>query len=150
MDQIVKQCIDGRKDAFKLSYEINDKALEKRIDDLFKKIYELGEKCKDSMDFETQFASSPLNKEYTDLFTEIAEKCRPIIHNSEPDHHVKSDKEQMKDEIKSDAKYLVKDLTMPARRAAREEFDKKMRDTPLGKVEQLNNTAWVFKRIFKK
>ncbi len=39
---------------------------------------------------------------------------------------------------------------MPARRKAREAFDKKMRDTPLGKIEQASNTASVLGRLFKK
>ena len=36
------------------------------------------------------------------------------------------------------------------RRKAREKFDAKMRDTPLGKVEQASNTLNVFRRLFKK
>ena len=148
MDNIVKQSIDGRYMAFSNSYELTD-VYKKKVDELFKKINELGEKASDAMDFESKFAASPLNKEYTDLFTEIATNCKCII--PEPvENDVKSDKEQLKDEIIGDVKYAVKDLTLPARRKAREEFDSKMRDTPLGKIEQASNTLNVFKRIFKK
>ncbi len=39
---------------------------------------------------------------------------------------------------------------MPARRIARDKFDQKMRDTPLGKIEQASNMTYLFKRFFKK
>ena len=149
MDSVVKQCIDGRKVAFTASYEITDN-YQKIIDELFKKIEEFGYSCSDAMDFENKFAVSPLNKEYTDLFTEIATNCKPIIKDVPKDETVQSDKEYLKNEALDEAKYLAKDLSMPVRRKAREEFDKKMRDTPLGKIEQASNTAWVFKRFFGK
>ena len=148
MNEYVKQSIEGRRMAFSSSYELND-IYKKKVDELFKRIEEFGNSCNDAMDFETKFASSPLNKEYTDLFTEIATNCKYIL-PPPVDSDVKSDSEYLRDEAISDAKYLAKDLTMPVRRAAREEFDKKMRDTPLGKIEQASNTAWVFKRIFGK
>ena len=148
MNEYVKQSIEGRRMAFSSSYELND-IYKKKVDELFKRIEEFGNSCNDAMDFETKFMASPLNTEYNNLFTEIATNCKYILPppvNSD----VKSDAEYLRDEAISDAKYLAKDLTMPVRRAAREEFDKKMRDTPLGKIEQASNTAWVFKRIFGK
>lgn len=147
MDQFIKNSIDARYNAFTSSYVINDD-LKKKIDDLFKKINKLGEESKDVMDFENKFASSPLNNEYTNLFTEIASSSQVIIPKSVDEE--KSKTSEVMDEIASDAKYLVDDITMPARRKAREELDSKLRDTPLGKIEQLSNTANVFKRIFKK
>ena len=148
MDDVIKQCIDGRKLAFSSAYELTDN-YKKKVDELFKKIEDFGKTCNDAMDFETKFAASPLNKEYTDLFTEVAANCKYIL-PPPVDADVKSDKEQLKDEVVSDAKYLAKDLTMPLRRKAREKFDSEMRNTPLGKIEQASNTAWIFKRIFKK
>lgn len=148
MDSGIKQCIEGRKVAFTTSYEITN-AYQKKIDALFEKIEELGKACSDAMDFETKFTSSPLNKEYNDLFTEIATNCKYIL-PPPVETEGKSNKAFVADEIMSDVKYLADDITMPARRKAREEFDKKMRDTPLGKIEQASNTAWLFKRIFKK
>ncbi len=149
MDSIVKQCIDGRKLAFSSAYELTD-VYKKKIDELFKRIEEFGNTCKDSMEFETKFASSPLNTEYTNLFTEVSQNCKYILPPPVDNPDVKSDKEQMVDEVLSDAKYIAKDLSMPARRKAREAFDSKMRDTPLGKIEQASNTAWVIKRLFGK
>ena len=148
MDSIVKQCIDGRKLAFSSAYELTD-VYKKKIDELFKRIEVFGETCSDSMDFETKFASSPLNKEYTDLFTEVASNCKYIL-PPVVETEGKSNKQQIAEEVLSDAKYIAKDLTMPARRKAREAFDSKMRDTPLGKIEQASNTMWVVKRLFGK
>ena len=149
MDSVVKSCIDGRRMAFSSAYELTD-VYKKKVDDLFKRIEDFGKDCTDAMDFETKFASSPLNKEYTDLFTEVASNCKYILPPPVDNPNVKSDAEYYKEEAISDAKYLAKDLTMPARRKAREEFDKKMRDTPLGKIEQASNTASVFRRLFRK
>ena len=149
MDSVVKSCIDGRRMAFSSAYELTD-VYKKKVDELFKRIEEFGKTCTDAMDFETKFASSPLNKEYTDLFTEVASNCKYILPPPVDNPNIKSDAEYYKEEAISDAKYLAKDLTMPARRKAREEFDKKMRDTPLGKIEQASNTAWVVKRLFGK
>jgi hypothetical protein len=149
MDSIVKQCIDGRKLAFSSAYELTD-VYKKKIDELFKRIEDFGNTCKDSMEFETKFATSSLNTEYTSLFTEVSQNCKYILPPPVDNPDVKSDKEQMVDEVLSDAKYIAKDLSMPARRKAREVFDSKMRDTPLGKIEQASNTAWVIKRLFGK
>lgn len=149
MNEYIKQSIDSRRIAFTNSYELTEE-FQQKINELFEKIEELGKKCNDVMDFEKKFAASSLNKEYTNLFTEIATNCKPIIPETIFDTNIKSDKEYLKDEVLSEAKYLAKDITMPARRKAREEFDKKLRDTPLGKIEQASNTISVFRRMFKK
>ena len=150
MNEYVKTSIDGRRMAFSSAYELTD-VYKKKVDDLFKRIEDFGKDCSDAMDFETKFASSTLNKEYTDLFTEVSQNCKYILPPPvEGDTAGRSNKEAIMDEVMSDVKYAVKDATMPARRAAREAFDSKMRDTPLGKIEQAKNTAWVFKRMFGK
>ena len=150
MNEYVKQSIEGRKMAFSSAYELTD-AYKKKVDELFARIEDFGKNCTDAMDFETKFMASPLNTEYTNLFTEVASNCKYILPPPvEGDTAGRSNKEAIADEIMSDVRYAAKDLTMPARRKAREEFDKKMRDTPLGKIEQASNTAWVFKRMFGK
>ena len=68
---MIKQSIDSRRDAIKASFEV-DAGVQKKIDALFNEIEKLGEKCKDAGEFEVEFAKSPLNQEYLDLFTEIA------------------------------------------------------------------------------
>lgn len=149
MNEYVKGSIEGRKIAFSSAYELTD-VYQKKVDELFKRIEDFGKNCTDAMDFESKFMASPLNKEYTDLFTEVATNCKYILPPPVDNPDVKSDKEYIRDEILSDVKYAAKDLSMPARRKAREAFDSKMRDTPLGKIEQANNTMWVVKRLFGK
>jgi len=148
MNDVIKQCIDGRRMAFSSAYELTD-TYQKKVDELFKRIEDFGKDFTDAMDFETKFMASPLNKEYTDLFTEVSQHCKYIL-PPPVETEGRSNKEAVMDEVMSDVKYVVNDVTMPARRAAREEFDKKMRDTPLGKLEQASNTAWVVKRLFGK
>lgn len=74
MNDIVKQSIDGRKTAIFNSYNITDQGILDKIEDLFKRINEFGEKFDDVGAFESEFASSPLNNEYINIFTEIAQK----------------------------------------------------------------------------
>ena len=71
MDEYIEQSIDGRKNAIGATYEVSAE-MQKKIDALFDEIKKLGAKCKDVGDFEAQFAASPLNKKYLDLFTEVA------------------------------------------------------------------------------
>ena len=149
MNEYVKQSIDSRKIAFTNAYKLTDE-YQKKVNELFNKIEDFGRECNDAMDFETKFSTSSLNQEYIDLFSEIATKCEVITRDETLDPTVKSDKEYLMDEVKSEAKYVIDDITMPARRKAREEFDSKLRDTPLGKLEQASNTLSVFRRIFKK
>ena len=76
MDKNVKQSIDARRDAFGASFKI-DAGMQKKIDALFAEIEKLGAKCGDAGEFEAEFAKSPLNQKYLDLFTEVASSCAP-------------------------------------------------------------------------
>jgi len=145
MDESIKNSIKARYDAFEISYVLTSD-MKKEIDDLFDQIEEFGKTCKDAMDFETKFSSSPLNQEYVNMFTKVAKKCKV----KGLDINDESKAKRVAEEVGSEAKYLAKDLTMPARRRARMEFDSKMRNTPLGKIEQANNTFWLFKKIKNK
>ena len=71
MDKYIKQSIVSRKKAIFDAYEVGV-GEEKKIDALFSEIEKMGSKCKDVGEFETEFAKSPLNQQYLDLFTEIA------------------------------------------------------------------------------
>ena len=148
MDSGVKMAIDARHDAFKNAYELTDE-FNSEIEALFKKIYDFGTNCKDAMDFENKFQSSSLNEEYTNLFMKVGTKCKLKKYESNDEYVEESKSKKVLDEASSDAKYLMDDLTMPARRQARMKMDSKLRDTPLGKIEQARNTFYLFKR-FKK
>lgn len=73
MDKYINQSITARRGAFGANFEIDAEA-QGKIDALFAEIEKLGAKCKDVGEFETEFAKSPLNQRYLDLFTEIATK----------------------------------------------------------------------------
>jgi len=148
MDNNVKASIDARYVAFENSYELTPDA-KKDIDELFNKINEFGKTCKDCMDFEAKFAFSDLNKEYMDMFTKISKKCK--VKQFEQDNEPQQSKAgRIAGKIAGDAKYLADDLSMPARRKAREEMDSKLRDTPYGKIEQINNMSWLGRRFINR
>ena len=147
MDNGVKAAIDARKMAFANAYELTNE-FDKKIDELFKKIYKFGESCSDAMDFENKFSSSPLNEEYMNLFVKIGSKC-PAKKYDSGESTTESNGKKIFDEASSDAKYVMDEITRPARSQARMEMDSKLRDTPLGKVEQASNMFHLFKR-FKK
>lgn len=128
MDNIIKQSINSRKEAFTNAYDIKDEKIINKIDDLFKRVEELGNECKDIMEFETKFASSPLNTEYTNLFTEIASSCSPIVYESES---IPENSNTVADEFKDDLKFAAREATQPLRRAAHQEAYDKVRDIPV-------------------
>ena len=150
MNDMVKMSIDGRRNAFFSAYEINDDNIKKEIDELFTKIEEFGKDCKDSTQFETAFATSPLNTEYINLFTKVAQSCKPIVYESTP-IDVKSDEQIAKEELESELKYQAREATLPARRIAREAVDSAARRTPiLGDVIQAKQTMDLFGKFRKK
>ena len=128
MDENIKNSINARKIAFTNAYEIND-TIQKEIDELFSRIEAFGNTCNDVMDFETKFASNPLNTEYINLFTKIATTCKPITYES--DNDVKSDAEYVKDEVVSDLKYAADEVARPVRRQVKGAIYDKMRDIPV-------------------
>jgi hypothetical protein len=130
MNEYVKMSIDARKNAFFNAYEITNDSIKNKIEDLFNRINEFGSTCSDAQDFETKFASSPLNTEYINLFTEVATSCTPITYESEP-RDVQTTGEYIMSDIESEARYIADDLSMPARRAARQEAYDKARDIPI-------------------
>ena len=150
MNDMVKMSIDGRKNAFYSAYEINDASIKKEIDELFDKIYDFGKDCKDAQEFETAFATSSLNTEYINLFTKVAQSCKPIVYESAPTN-VKSDEQIAKEELESELRYQAREATLPARRVAREAVDSAARRTHiLGDVIQAKQTMDLFSRFRKK
>ena len=148
MDSNIKNSIKARYNSFSYSYELSDE-YKKRIDQLFSEINEFGKTCTDVADFETKFATSDLNKKYMDLFMEVGQKCKPNVFDSNENPEDNEVIKSIIDEASSEAKYQSESILQPARRKMRAEVDSKLRDTPLGKVEQVSNLHYLFKR-FKK
>ena len=143
MDTYTKQSIDARYNAFFNAYDINDETIKNKIEDLFVRIKELGEEAKDNGDFEAKLASSPLNTEYINLFTEVATKCKMKDQVAAP---VYNEEEHQKESLKSETKHIVEEVTRPVRRRIRWIVQDAMRDTPLGTVEQLSNLKGLFNK----
>ena len=132
MDDLIKNSIDSRKDSIFNVYEVKDKNLLKEIDDLFDKMRDLGKTCKDLNEFEAKLASSSLNQEYIDLFTKIAQSSNYILKaNDTLPSHVKSTGEEIAEDVADEARYRMKEATLPARRIAREQAESKLRSTPI-------------------
>lgn len=132
MDDMIKNSIDSRKNSIFTIYEVNDKKLLKEIDNIFEKMEDLGKSCKDVMDFETKLASSSLNQEYIELFSKIAQSSNSHLNNGEYEEtEVKTTGEEIAGELASEARYQMKEATLPARRIAREAAEKKLRSTPI-------------------
>ena len=71
MDESIKLSIDARKNTLLNSYQVDEKT-KQEIEALFSEMEKLGSVCKDSGEFETKLAASPLNQQYIDLFTKVA------------------------------------------------------------------------------
>ena len=151
MNELIKASIDSRLNAFYNAYDITQVDIKNKIEDLFKRIEEFGSTCSDNMDFETKFATSPLNQEYIELFTLVATSCPAKKIETTDNSDVKSDSEYVKDEIVSDIKYAADDLTQPIRRQAYQQAYDKARDIPVvGEVMNAKQHFDFFSRFKKK
>ena len=131
----IKTAIESRKNAFFSAYDIKDKAVLKKIDDLFARIEEFSKTCSDYADFEAKFAASPLNQEYIALFTEVAQgstsKLQPI---DDTPKDTRSDAEIIADEALDDARFAAKEALSPLRHEAYEARTKLLRSTKVGEA----------------
>ena len=150
----IETAIKSRKDAFFAAYDIKDESLLKEIEDLFDRISEFGKACSDYMDFETKFATSPLNQEYINLFTKAAttgtSKLQPVQENNEPEI---SEEERLQAEMADDLRFATKEATQPLRHQAYMAGTEAMRSTKVGNaLFNLNNhleTANHFRKLAK-
>lgn len=121
MNEILKASIDSRRNALFASYDIKDPGNLKIIDDYFKKVEEFAKDYNDVMEFETAFASSPLQQEYSNLFVQIM-NTENTIDGVAP--VVDIEEYTPTDELKDDLERAV-------RRRARQDAYDKVRDVPI-------------------
>lgn len=122
MNEILKPSIESRKTALFSCYDIKDPGNLKTIEEYFKKLEEFAKDYNDVMEFETAFASSPLSKEYSDLFVQIM-NTESTTDGKAPVHE-KEEEYTIQDELKDDMERAV-------RRKARQEAYDKVRDIPV-------------------
>ena len=77
MNEMVKSKIDERKNSIYNAYEIENQELLNKVEEYFKRLEEFASKYDNALDFEAVFSSSPMNQEYTDIFTEVSLNCPP-------------------------------------------------------------------------
>ena len=142
MNDIIKPSIESRKQALFSSYDIKDEGNLKTIDDYFKRLEEFAKDYNDVMAFETAFASSPLCKEYSDLFVQIMNtECTtdgkaPVVDVQE--------EYTVQDELRDDMKRAV-------RRKMRQDAYDQARDVPiLGEAMTAKQHFDLFSRFRKK
>lgn len=148
MDEQIRNSIDVRKNSIYDYYNLND-AMNSKVEDYFKRVEEFAGDCKDVADFETKFQASPLSQEYMGLFTELATSCTPKgAIKGQMDAFKQRD---FKQDFEEDLEYQLKDASMPARRAAREQVDRQLRSTPiLGDAIQAKQTFDLFGKFRRK
>lgn len=135
MDEFVKQSIDARKNAIGANYKISTE-MQKKIDALFSEIEKLGTKCKDVGEFEAEFAKSPLNQKYLDLFTEIATNSQAKASATEmPEATKKELEKKMAGGIAAGAAENIADQAIhkvvPTRAAVHQKMYDEVRDVPV-------------------
>ena len=142
MNEILKPSIESRRTALFSSYDIKDSGNLKTIEEYFKKLEEFAKDYNDIMEFETAFASSPLSKEYSDLFVQIM-NTESTIDGKAPVHE-KEEEYTIQDELKDDMERAV-------RRKARQEAYDKVRDIPVvGEAMSVKQHFDFFNRFRKK
>lgn len=142
MNEILKPSIESRKTALFSSYDIKDPGNLKTIEDFFKKLEDFAKDYNDVMEFETAFASSPLSKEYSDLFVQIMNTENTT--DGKAPVQEKEEEYTLHDELKDDMERAV-------RRKARQEAYDKVRDIPVvGEAMSVKQHFDFFNRFRKK
>ena len=127
MNENVKNSIDARKNALYSTYEITDDKLKKEIDELFDKIYDFGKDINDQMEFESKFQASPLNQEYINMFTKVAQ-ASPMVKDIQNQTNIASEAANMAlDEVEMG----LDSLTHPMRHQAYQAANDAIRDIPV-------------------
>ena len=134
MNDLVKNSVESRKTAISSAGEIKNEEIKKKLEDFFRRLEEYASKYDDVMKFESDFASSDLNKEYMNLFTEIM-----------------TDGQKKENVVTDSLKYeMTEGLASTVRgRAHRAAYDK-ARDIPVvGDILSANRTIGFFSRFRK-
>lgn len=142
MNEILRPSIESRRTTLFSQYDIKDPGNLQAIDNYFKKLEEFAKDYNDVMEFETAFASSPLCKEYSDLFVQIM-NTEHTIDGKAPVVDVEEEY-TVQDELRDDMERAV-------RRRARQDAYNAARDVPiLGEAMTAKQHFDLFSRFRKK
>ncbi|MBQ9029513.1 hypothetical protein IJ114_01950 [Candidatus Saccharibacteria bacterium] len=149
MDENIKASIEARKTAITNTYELKGSAIKQKYDAVFQKMEELGRTSKDVMDFETKLAASPINQEYTELFTEIA--TQNISLNNVASAAGKSTGEMVAEEVIHQTGSRLKSAVVPTRASVHQAAFDKVRDIPgVGEALEIKQGFDLLSRFKKK
>ncbi len=122
MNNIIKASIESRKTAIFAAYDVKDQGNLKAIDNFIERLEEFAKDYDDVTEFETNFATSPLAKEYSDLFVQIMQ-TESTVDGVPPVQEV-SEEYTMQDE-------LVDDINRHTRRRVKQAAYDKARSMPI-------------------
>ena len=155
MDEYVQNSINVRRSTIYDNYHNVPPEIEAKINDIFERMMEFGEKYTDVLEFENDFALSDLNNEYIAIFTDLATVNGPGTVSFKdsafnPKNYSDVDlKEMAKDTIKQDIKYHIKDTIVAKRHETAIERDQALREIPIvGEVIQAKRTMDTLGRVF--
>lgn len=149
MNDLVKGCVESRKTAIFSTYDIKNQDTLNKIEDFFKRLESFADNYNDAMQFETALASSELNKEYMELFTQIA--TNETAKNISTMQEAVSNANETKSEAQELAEEIADDVTHSVRRQARQQAYDKVRDIPVvGDVLNVKQHIDFFSRFKKK
>ena len=139
MNKDIKLTIDARKNAIFSSYNVDDKKMIDKIDNLFDRINKFGEEFKDVGEFEKEFASSSLNTEYINIFTELAQQ------------QINVEKPNIGATIVDSLGSEIKNSVMPSRAVMADKRDSAIRNIPVvGDVIDAKQKIDLFNKFSKK
>ena len=117
MEDIIKNCVESRKNAIMAAYKGDNQELLDEINSYFERLEEYAKGFESITDFESKFAISSLASEYTNLFTKV------MTQGEEPEKE-----ESLASEV---GKEVADDVYRYGRRKARQEAYDKVRDIPV-------------------
>lgn len=152
MDQYVLSAIEVRRKSIFETYIIDDQDFIAKANDVFKKMESLGESCASVMEFESQFAASPLYNEYYNLCLEAGQKFKvnPQAMKTEIPNSNYTSADVVK-EAEEWTEYAIDSATQPLRNQAYVQVRDAVESIPgVGEVAQASRTVGVFKKLFGK
>ena len=155
MDEYIQNSINVRKSTIYDNYHNVPPEIEAKINDIFERMVEFGEKYTDVLEFENDLQQSDLNKEYVAIFTDLAMVNGPDSISFKdsafnPKNYSSDDlKTIAKDTIKQDIRYRINDAITEKRHETYIERDQALRDIPVvGEVIQAKRTMDTLGRVF--
>lgn len=131
MESGIEKSIQTRKQSIYDYYSVPENDKEK-VEKVFWDMEQLGNECKDAMEFERKLAESFINQEYMDLFKVLKVKKSFVTKTMAQSYKTAmSDPETRRQAVKDDIKYAIDSATQPARVRANDAMMQELYGTPV-------------------